>query len=99
VGGFFDIIKKGIWTENPVFKQLLGMCPLLAVTTSAINGFAIVYEVFQDEPCFYFAINTKSNGDAEPSTGDWTILPENLKDQSQLESISMVHMIWPDVYV
>jgi len=41
VGGFFDIIKKGIWTENPVFKQLLGMCPLLAVTTSAINGFAM----------------------------------------------------------
>ncbi len=38
---FIDIIKKGIWTENPVFKQLLGMCPLLAVTTSAINGFAM----------------------------------------------------------
>lgn len=38
---FINIIKKGIWTENPVFKQLLGMCPLLAVTTSAINGFAM----------------------------------------------------------
>ena len=24
--------------ENPVFKLLLGMCPLLAVTTSAENG-------------------------------------------------------------
>lgn len=36
-----DIIKKGLWTENPVFKQLLGMCPLLAVTTSAANGFAM----------------------------------------------------------
>ncbi|MDH3975477.1 MAG: electron transport complex subunit E [Deltaproteobacteria bacterium] len=32
------IMKKGLWTENPVFKQLLGMCPLLAVTTSAENG-------------------------------------------------------------
>jgi len=36
-----NIIKKGIWTENPVFIQLLGMCPLLAVTTSAENGFAM----------------------------------------------------------
>ena len=29
---------KGIWKENAVFKLLLGMCPLLAVTTSAENG-------------------------------------------------------------
>jgi electron transport complex protein RnfE len=41
MSGFKDIMKKGIWTENPVFKQLLGMCPLLAVTTSAENGFAM----------------------------------------------------------
>lgn len=41
MSGYNDIIKKGIWTENPVFIQLLGMCPLLAVTTSAENGFAM----------------------------------------------------------
>lgn len=35
------IIKKGVWTENAVFIQLLGMCPLLAVTTTAENGFAM----------------------------------------------------------
>jgi electron transport complex protein RnfE len=29
---------KGIWRENPVFILVLGMCPVLAVTTSAING-------------------------------------------------------------
>jgi electron transport complex protein RnfE len=29
---------KGIWRENAVFKLLLGMCPTLAVTTSAENG-------------------------------------------------------------
>lgn len=29
---------KGIWDDNPVLVQLLGMCPTLAVTTSAING-------------------------------------------------------------
>ncbi len=26
---------KGIWKENPVFVQVLGMCPMLAVTNSA----------------------------------------------------------------
>lgn len=31
-------IKNGIVTENPTFVQILGMCPTLAVTTSAING-------------------------------------------------------------
>ena len=29
---------KGFWDDNPVFRLLLGLCPTLAVTTSAING-------------------------------------------------------------
>jgi electron transport complex protein RnfE len=29
---------KGLWKDNPVLRLLLGMCPTLAVTTSAING-------------------------------------------------------------
>jgi electron transport complex protein RnfE len=29
---------KGIWAKNPTFKLVLGMCPVLAVTTSAENG-------------------------------------------------------------
>ena len=29
---------KGLWRENAVFKLLLGMCPTLAVTTSAENA-------------------------------------------------------------
>lgn len=32
---------KGLWDENAVFRQLLGMCPTLAVTTSAINGLSM----------------------------------------------------------
>ncbi|MBD3413331.1 MAG: RnfABCDGE type electron transport complex subunit E [Candidatus Aminicenantes bacterium] len=32
---------KGLWDENPVFRQLLGMCPTLAVTNAVINGFAM----------------------------------------------------------
>lgn len=31
-------LKNGIITENPTFVMMLGMCPTLAVTTSAING-------------------------------------------------------------
>lgn len=32
---------KGLWEENPVFRQLLGMCPVLAVTNAMINGLAM----------------------------------------------------------
>ncbi|MDR0320508.1 MAG: electron transport complex subunit RsxE [Treponema sp.] len=35
---YFDLIKDGIIRKNPVFVQLLALCPLLAVTTSAINA-------------------------------------------------------------
>lgn len=31
-------LKRGIFSENPTFRLLLGMCPTLAVTTLAING-------------------------------------------------------------
>lgn len=33
-----NTFMRGILHENPIFIQLLGMCPTLAVTTSAING-------------------------------------------------------------
>jgi len=35
---FSKELVKGIWKENPVFILVLGMCPVLAVTTSAMNG-------------------------------------------------------------
>mgnify|MGYP004519534209 FL=1 len=34
-------IYNGLVKENPVFVLMLGMCPTLAVTTSAINGFGM----------------------------------------------------------
>ena len=34
----FKIIKNGIIDDNPTFTQVIGMCPTLAVTTSAVNG-------------------------------------------------------------
>ena len=36
-----DDFIKGLWRENPVFVQVLGMCPTLAVTNSATNGLAM----------------------------------------------------------
>jgi len=32
---------KGITTENPIFRLVLGLCPALAVTTSLVNGFGM----------------------------------------------------------
>jgi len=32
---------KGLWDENPIFRQMLGMCPTLAVTNAVINGIAM----------------------------------------------------------
>ncbi len=39
--GLIKEFSKGLWDSNPVFKQVLGMCPALAVTVSAINGIAM----------------------------------------------------------
>lgn len=36
--GKTSVFMKGIWKENPVLRQLLGMCPTLAVTNSVLNG-------------------------------------------------------------
>ncbi len=34
----FKVLMNGIVTENPTFVLLLGMCPTLGTTSSAING-------------------------------------------------------------
>ena len=35
------ILMNGLIKENPTFVLLLGMCPTLATTTSAINGLSM----------------------------------------------------------
>ena len=40
-GGISEQIRKGLWTDNPGLVQLLGLCPLLAVTTSFVNGLGL----------------------------------------------------------
>mgnify|MGYP005663216795 CR=1 FL=1 len=36
-----DTFVKGLWRENPVFVQVLGMCPVLAVSNTAMNALAM----------------------------------------------------------
>ncbi len=36
-----DELVKGLWRENPVFVQVLGMCPALAVSNTARNALAM----------------------------------------------------------
>lgn len=35
------IISNGLWTNNTAFVQLLGLCPLLAVSNTVINGLGL----------------------------------------------------------
>ena len=37
----WDTFLQGLWKENPVFVMLLGLCPVLAVTNTAINAVAM----------------------------------------------------------
>lgn len=36
-----DEFIKGLWRDNPVFVQVLGMCPVLAVSNTAMNALAM----------------------------------------------------------
>lgn len=35
------IIRNGLWKNNPALVQLLGLCPLLAVSNTVINGLGL----------------------------------------------------------
>jgi electron transport complex protein RnfE len=39
--GYNTIVRDGLWDNNPALVQILGLCPLLAVTATAINGLAL----------------------------------------------------------
>jgi len=36
-----EIAREGLWTRNTALVQLLGLCPLLAVTTTTVNGLGL----------------------------------------------------------
>jgi len=39
--GRVDRLKNALWRDNPGLVQLLGLCPLLAVTTTFVNGLGL----------------------------------------------------------
>ncbi|AJP48959.1 electron transport complex RsxE subunit [Rugosibacter aromaticivorans] len=38
---FNDIARNGVWKQNPLLVQLLGLCPLLAISTSLVNAVSL----------------------------------------------------------
>lgn len=36
-----EIVQQGLWKNNPALVQLLGLCPLLAVTGSVVNAIGL----------------------------------------------------------
>ena len=39
--GYGTIVRDGLWNNNQALVALLGLCPLLAVTSSAVNGLGL----------------------------------------------------------
>jgi electron transport complex protein RnfE len=39
--GIIGQLQNGLWRDNPGLVQLLGLCPLLAVTTTLVNGLGL----------------------------------------------------------
>lgn len=54
---YLNIIYNGVVKENPTFVLLLGMCPTLATTTSAINGMSMGLATMFVLICSNFAIS------------------------------------------
>src|SRR5574344_167905 len=54
---YLSIIKNGIMKENPTFVLMLGMCPTLATTTSAINGMSMGLATMAVLICTNFVIS------------------------------------------
>jgi len=38
---FRDIFHNGLWKQNPGIAQLLGLCPLLAISSSVVNALSL----------------------------------------------------------
>ena len=36
-----DIARNGLWKQNSILAQLLGLCPLLAVSTNMVNAVSL----------------------------------------------------------
>lgn len=41
LASYAPIVRDGLWSNNPALVQVLGLCPTLAVTSSAVNGLGL----------------------------------------------------------
>lgn len=41
MSAYRDIAKAGLWKQNVILSQVLGLCPLLAVSTSVVNAVSL----------------------------------------------------------
>lgn len=58
---YIDIVKRGIVKDNPTFVLLLGMCPTLATTSSALNGMSMGLATMAVLLCTNFVISCIKN--------------------------------------
>jgi len=58
---YTNIIKNGIIKDNPTFVLMLGMCPTLATTTSAMNGLSMGLATMVVLICTNFVISLLKN--------------------------------------
>ena len=58
---YIKILNNGIVKENPTFVLLLGMCPTLATTTSALNGLSMGVATMAVLICTNFVISCIKN--------------------------------------
>jgi electron transport complex protein RnfE len=38
---YAEITRDGLWTNNPALVQILGMCPVMAITSTMVNGIGL----------------------------------------------------------
>jgi len=63
-----DIVENGLWKQNPGVVQLLGLCPTLAVTTTAVNGLSLGFVTA--------LVMAASNGSVSPIR---RVIPEEIR--------------------
>ncbi|MHA1568694.1 MAG: Rnf-Nqr domain containing protein, partial [Alphaproteobacteria bacterium] len=39
--GYRQIVNQGLWNNNPALVQILGLCPLLAVSNTIVNSLGL----------------------------------------------------------
>jgi electron transport complex protein RnfE len=68
MSAYKDIVENGLWKQNPGVVQLLGLCPTLAVTTTAVNGLSLGFVTA--------LVMAASNGSVSPIR---RIIPEEIR--------------------